>query len=79
MTDAIPCPECRETVTRVVDSQPAYDRGSVRRRRNCVSCGCRWTTYEIDKDRLDLLEDQLRPGKRKRGPSPDSDSAPKRG
>jgi transcriptional regulator NrdR family protein len=68
MTDAIGCPECLATATRVVDSRPSYDRGSVCRRRECVTCGCRWTTYEIDKDRLDLLEDCIRPQAKEQGP-----------
>ena len=70
MSDAIPCPECLRTATRVVDSRPSYERGSVTRRRECCTCGYRWTTYEIDADRLELLEENLRPTKKKgAGPS----------
>ena len=61
MSDAIPCPECRSTGTTVVDSRPDYGRGSVVRRRKCQACGCKWTTYEIDEDRLELLEDAIKP------------------
>mgnify|MGYP005831918787 CR=1 FL=1 len=67
MTDAIACPECMKTATRVIDSRPSYDRGSVRRSRKCSACGCRWTTYEVDADRLALLEDQIRPTNEAKG------------
>ena len=40
------CPFCGETNTRVVDSRPAEDGGSIRRRRQCDECGKRFTTYE---------------------------------
>ena len=59
MSAAIGCTECRETQTRVVDSRPAYDRGSVRRRRECLGCGARWNTLELEEDRVALLEDGL--------------------
>lgn len=68
MSDSIPCPDCRATKTKVVDSRPDYSRGSITRRRECQSCGCRWTTYEIDRDRLELLEENIRPNRR--GPDP---------
>lgn len=64
MSDAIECPECGKTATRVVESKPDYKRGSVRRRRKCGACGCRWTTYEVDQDRLNLLEDSLKTRRR---------------
>jgi transcriptional repressor NrdR len=60
MTDAIHCPECLETATRVAESRPNYSRGTVARRRECLGCGFRWTTYEMDRDRVELLEDFLR-------------------
>ncbi len=59
MSDAIQCPECAHTATRVVDSRPEYARGSVRRRRECVACGARWHTLELMADRVMLLEDEL--------------------
>ena len=36
MSDSIECPECRKLETRVVDSRPSYERGSIRRRRECL-------------------------------------------
>ena len=38
------CPFCGELNSRVIDSRPA--EGSIRRRRQCESCGKRFTTYE---------------------------------
>lgn len=40
------CPFCNQDNTRVVDSRPADDGGSIRRRRLCDECGKRFTTYE---------------------------------
>ncbi len=59
MSNAIQCPECLKAATRVIDSRPNYNRSSIARRRECVFCNYRWTTYEIDADRLDMLEESL--------------------
>lgn len=40
------CPYCSNPDTRVVDSRPAEDGTSIRRRRSCDACGKRFTTYE---------------------------------
>lgn len=40
------CPWCGHAETRVVDSRPAEDGGSIRRRRECDSCSRRFTTFE---------------------------------
>lgn len=40
------CPFCSQDNTRVVDSRPADDNSSIRRRRLCDACGKRFTTYE---------------------------------
>ena len=40
------CPYCGRDNTRVIDSRPAEDGGSIRRRRECDACGRRFTTYE---------------------------------
>ena len=40
------CPFCRHENTRVIDSRPADDNNSIRRRRVCDECGKRFTTYE---------------------------------
>lgn len=40
------CPFCGSDNTRVIDSRPADDNSSIRRRRMCDECGKRFTTYE---------------------------------
>ena len=40
------CPFCSHENTRVIDSRPAEDSNSIRRRRVCDECGKRFTTYE---------------------------------
>lgn len=40
------CPFCSAADTKVIDSRPADDNSSIRRRRQCESCGKRFTTYE---------------------------------
>jgi len=40
------CPFCNQEATRVIDSRPADDNSSIRRRRLCDECGKRFTTYE---------------------------------
>lgn len=40
------CPFCGNADTRVIDSRPAEDNNSIRRRRVCDECGKRFTTYE---------------------------------
>ena len=40
------CPACQHNGTRVVDSRPVDENKSIRRRRECESCGYRYTTFE---------------------------------
>lgn len=40
------CRYCLGTESKVVDSRPTEDGTSIRRRRECISCGRRFTTYE---------------------------------
>ena len=40
------CPYCGNPDTREIDSRPAEDGSSIRRRRSCDTCGKRFTTYE---------------------------------
>lgn len=40
------CPVCEEADTKVVDSRSSDDGDSIRRRRECLACGHRFTTYE---------------------------------
>lgn len=41
------CPACNFSDSRVLDSRPANDGSSIKRRRECPSCGKRFTTYEV--------------------------------
>lgn len=40
------CPYCKFTESKVIDSRPTVDGESIRRRRICLQCGKRFTTYE---------------------------------
>lgn len=40
------CPFCNKDNTRVIDSRPADENNSIRRRRQCDECNRRFTTYE---------------------------------
>ena len=40
------CPYCTFTESKVIDSRPSDENNSIRRRRECLSCGRRFTTYE---------------------------------
>jgi transcriptional repressor NrdR len=40
------CPFCGYLESKVVDSRPAEEGGSIRRRRECLKCAKRFTTYE---------------------------------
>lgn len=67
------CPFCTKPDTRVIDSRLSTDGEQVRRRRECVECGERFTTYEQaelniprlvkqDGTRVPFAEDKLRKG-----------------
>lgn len=40
------CPFCGDDNIKVIDSRPADENNSIRRRRQCEACGKRFTTYE---------------------------------
>lgn len=40
------CPYCGEIDNKVIDSRPGKDGDAIRRRRECIVCGRRFTTYE---------------------------------
>lgn len=40
------CPRCGCEESKVVDSRPSESADAIRRRRECVNCGFRFTTYE---------------------------------
>jgi transcriptional repressor NrdR len=79
------CPACEARETRVVDSRDLDDAATIRRRRECVACGTRFTTYERieaarlivvkrDRSRQEFDREKLAAGLRKaltRRPVPD--------
>lgn len=48
------CPYCGYAESKVIDSRPAEEGASIRRRRECLACQRRFTTYEI-MERLPLV------------------------
>lgn len=40
------CPFCSHDEDRVIDSRPSDEGSAIRRRRECIACGGRFTTYE---------------------------------
>jgi transcriptional repressor NrdR len=54
------CPYCHNDNDRVVDSRTSQEGRAVRRRRECVGCGRRFTTYEVVEERQ--LQIQKRDG-----------------
>lgn len=51
------CPKCKETESKVVDKRNLDESGLIRRRRECLSCGTRFTTYErIDMNDLMVIK-----------------------
>ena len=40
------CPYCRQDTDKVVDSRSSGEGATIRRRRECLACGRRFTTYE---------------------------------
>ena len=41
------CPSCGFAESKVIDSRPVSENNSIRRRRECLSCHRRFTTYEV--------------------------------
>ena len=41
------CPYCGEVDSKVIDSRPTEDGEKIRRRRECLNCAKRFTTYEV--------------------------------
>ncbi len=56
------CPSCGCFDSKVTDSRPVDEGGSIRRRRECLQCGRRFTTYETleQKNLLVVKKDQSR-------------------
>ena len=56
------CPYCSTLDTKVINSRPSEDNNAIRRRRECLNCGRRFTTYE--RAQLETLMVIKRSGKR---------------
>ena len=41
------CPYCGDEESKVIDSRPTEDSERIRRRRECLNCHMRFTTYEV--------------------------------
>jgi transcriptional repressor NrdR len=54
-TAAMKCPSCANLENKVIDSRLAEGGESTRRRRECVGCGRRYTTYERIEEALPLI------------------------
>src|ERR1041385_7609972 len=51
------CPKCGGQDDKVIDSRASREGAIIRRRRECIGCGHRYTTYEeIEKPRLMVLK-----------------------
>ncbi len=51
------CNQCHKTDTKVIESREVSDGESIRRRRECIGCSARFTTYErIEKPQLVIIK-----------------------
>ena len=51
------CPKCGQSGDKVLDSRTARDGAAIRRRRECLGCGHRFTTFEeIDRDEIMVVK-----------------------
>lgn len=49
------CPFCHKTENKVIDSRESHEGLVIRRRRECLDCSRRWTTYERIEEILPLV------------------------
>ena len=49
------CPYCNAADSKVIDSRPTEDGRAIRRRRECIQCGKRFTTYEKVEEMLFMV------------------------
>ncbi len=51
------CPKCGKDEDKVLDTRAAREGAAVRRRRECLACGARFTTYEeLDRDEVLVIK-----------------------
>jgi transcriptional repressor NrdR len=49
------CPFCHSTQNKVIDSRPSREANAIRRRRECLNCQRRFTTYEQVEETMPLI------------------------
>ncbi len=49
------CPYCHSTNNKVIDSRPSREANAIRRRRECLNCQRRFTTYEQVEETMPLI------------------------
>ncbi len=49
------CPYCHSTNNKVIDSRPSREANAIRRRRECIHCRRRFTTYEQVEEAMPLI------------------------
>ncbi|MDI6854890.1 MAG: transcriptional regulator NrdR [Deltaproteobacteria bacterium] len=49
------CPYCHSTNNKVIDSRPSREANAIRRRRECLNCSRRFTTYEQVEETMPLI------------------------
>jgi transcriptional repressor NrdR len=49
------CPYCHSTHNKVIDSRPSREANAIRRRRECLNCHRRFTTYEQVEETMPLI------------------------
>ena len=55
------CPYCGDEESKVIDSRPTEDGERIRRRRECLRCGRRFTTHEkIETSSIMVVKEDMR-------------------
>ena len=56
MKQGMTCPRCRRaSFTQVMDTRWSHRKQAIRRRRKCLACRERFTTYEVSSDRDKMI------------------------
>ena len=63
------CPYCTFGESKVIDSRPTDENERIRRRRECLSCGKRFTTYEVVESVPLVVVKRTTPGRSSTGAS----------
>ena len=53
------CPFCHSNQNKVIDSRPSREANAIRRRRECLNCQRRFTTYEQVEETMPLIRRAL--------------------